>query len=73
MTAKTALVAAHRDEYGLNACLRALGLSKSVWYGRQRGIWPSRQAADLRLKLNILSVTEGHPGYVYSRSCPELF
>ena len=72
MAAKAALVAAHRDEYGLNVCLRALGLSKSVWYGRQRGIWRSRKAADLRMKGKILSVIEDHPGYGYRRICPEL-
>ena len=72
MTAKTALVAAHRDEYGLNARLRALGLSKSVWYGRQRGIWRNRKAADLRMKGKILSVIEDPPGYGYRRICPEL-
>ena len=72
MTAKVALVASHREEYGLNACLRALGLSKSVWYGRQRGIWKEREAADLRMKDWILSVIEDHPGYGYRRICPEL-
>ena len=72
MTAKVALVAAHRESYGLNACLRALGLSKSVWYGRQRGIWKERKAADLRMKAWILSVIGDHPGYGYRRICPEL-
>jgi len=72
VTAKVALVAAHREEYGLNACLRALGLSKSVWYGRQRGIWKERKAADLRMKEWILSVIGDHPGYGYRRICPEL-
>jgi hypothetical protein len=49
-----------------------LGLSKSVWYGRQQGIWRERKAADLRMKEWILSVIEDHPGYGYRRICPEL-
>ena len=72
VTAKVALVAGHREEYGLNACLRAVGLSKSVWYARQRGIWQNRKAADLRMKDWILSVIGDHPGYGYRRLCPEL-
>ena len=36
MKKKLALVEGHREEYGLNRCLRALSLSKSIWHRHKR-------------------------------------
>ncbi len=36
MDEKLELVGAHRYEYGLSACLSALGVSKGTWHYRMR-------------------------------------
>ena len=69
MTAKVKLVEAHRETYGLNACLTALGLSKSVWYAHQRR---KPNPAELRLRQEITRIIEAHPGYGYRRIVPEV-
>lgn len=70
MDEKLELVQAHRPQYGLNACLRALGLSKGTWHYRQhRRTQAERDAA---LKAEIVSVIEAHPDYGYRRLQVEL-
>lgn len=69
MAAKVKQVETHRETYGLNACLDAVGLSKSVWYARQRRE-PSE--SELRLRQEIARVIEAHPGYGYRRITPEV-
>jgi len=51
---KIELVKAHRHEYGLNACLRAVGLSKGTWHYRRHR--KSQAERDARLKAEIVSV-----------------
>ena len=61
MDEKIELVQAHRQRYGLNACLRAVGLSKGTWhYRRHRKSQAERDAA---LKAEIVSVIEANPDY----------
>ena len=70
MDEKIELVQAHRQRYGLNACLRAVGLSKGTWhYRRHRKSQAERDAA---LKAEIVSVIEAHPDYGERRIHAEL-
>ncbi len=70
MNEKIELVKAHRHRYGLNTCLRAVGLSKGTWHYRQRR--RSRAERDAALKTEIVSVIEEHPGYGFRRIQAEL-
>ena len=59
---KVELVNQHRPRYGLNTCLRALGLSKGTWHHRQHRRSP--ELRDQPLKQRIRAVIEDHPyGY----------
>ena len=70
MDEKIELVQVHRQQYGLNVCLRALGLSKGTWhYRRHRTGQAERDAA---LKAEIVSVIEDHPDYGLRRIHAEL-
>ncbi len=70
MDEKIELVQVHRHEYGLNVCLRAVGLSKGTWhYRRHRKSQAERDAA---LKAEIVSVIEAHPDYGLRRIHAEL-
>jgi putative transposase len=60
---KVELVDRYRDEYGLNACLRALGLSKSTWHHRQHR--PDPALRDQALRDDLRAVIQGNPGYGY--------
>ena len=70
MEKKLALVERHREEYGLNRCLRALSLSKSTWHRHRCRSEVSR--ADAELKEKVLEVVEEHPAYGYRRIQAEL-
>ncbi len=70
MEDKVALAEKHREEYGLNRCLRALGLSKGTWHRRQRR--PAAPEKDRELKAEVLAVVADHPGYGYRRIGEEL-
>jgi len=67
---KVTLAEKSREEYGLNRCLRALGLSKGTWHRRQRR--PAAPEKDWELKAQVLSVVEDHPAYGYRRIGAEL-
>ena len=70
MDEKVELVKTHRHDYGLNVCLRAVGLSKGTWhYRRHRRSQTERDAA---LKAEIVSVIESHPDYGFRRIQSEL-
>ena len=69
MEKKLALVERHREEYGLNRCLRALSLSKSTWHRHKR---PKVSTKDEGLKEKVLEVVEEHPAYGYRRIQAEL-
>lgn len=64
------LVNAHREEHGLNACLRALNVSKGLWHARQRR--KTQEERDAALKVSVISVIENHPDYGYRRIRAEL-
>ena len=70
MDEKVALVQAHRHRYGLNACLRAVGLSKGTWHYRRHRKRPAEPEAGL--KAEIVSVIEAHPDYGWRRIQAEL-
>ena len=65
MERKLALVKKHREEYGLNRCLRALSVSKSTWHRHQRR--PEVSEKDKELKTKVTKVVEEHPAYGYRR------
>ena len=71
MEEKVALVEKHRSTYGLNRCLKALGLSKGTYHYRLHRR-PERRAKDEALKERIVSVIEEHPAYGYRRIYQEL-
>lgn len=64
------LVEENRHEHGLNACLKALSLSKSTWHDRQHR--RSQAERDAPLKAQVIEVIEEHPGYGYRRILEEL-
>ena len=70
MDQKVKLVNQHRPRYGLNTCLRALGLSKGTWHHRQHRRSPEQR--DQPLKQRIRAVIEDHPGYGYRPILAEL-
>jgi len=67
---KVTLAEKHREEHGLNRCLRALGLSKGTWHRRQSR--PAAPEKDRELKAQVLSVVGDHPAYGYRRIRVEL-
>jgi putative transposase len=68
---KMELVEEHRDTYGLNRCLKALGLSKGTWH-YHRHSKPGQRTKDEALKERIVKVIEEHPGYGFRRIGREL-
>jgi len=67
---KVTLAEKHGEGYGLNRCLRALGLSKGTWHRRQ--CRPAAPERDRELKAEVLAVVEDHPAYGYRRIGVEL-
>lgn len=63
MDEKVELVAQYRHEFGLNACLRALALSKSTWHHRQHRADPGLR--DQALRDDLREIIKDHPGYGY--------
>lgn len=57
------LVDTHREEHGLNACLRALGVSKGTWHYRKRNGSKAaeREASDRALREPIVEIIRAHP------------
>ena len=70
MDEKLALVHEHRHRYGLNACLKAVGVSKSTWHYRQHR--RSQAEKDAPLKARIIAIIEQHAAYGYRRILEEL-
>ena len=69
MERKLELVEKHREEYGLNRCLRMLSVSKSTWHRYRR---PKVSRKDVELKEKVPRVVEHHPAYGYRRVQAEL-
>ena len=65
------LVEERSSQYGLSACLSAIGLPKSTWY-----YWKKQKVAYEEkyghLREPLLEVVREHPGYGYRRVIPEL-
>lgn len=74
MDEKLELVGAHRDEYGLSACLNALGVSKGTWHYRMRkgSKWAERKATDAALRPVVVKIIGENPAYGYRRIQPDL-
>ena len=74
MDERIELVATHREEHGLNACLRALGVSKGTWHYRMRNGSKAaeREASDRALREPIVEIIRSHPSYGYRRIRPDL-
>jgi len=57
------LVREHREEFGLNACLRAMGVSKGTWHYREerrrRGPDPEEEA----LRADVVDIIQDNPAY----------
>ena len=70
MDQKVELVNQHRHRFGLNACLRALALSKGTWHHRQHR--RSTEQRDQPLKQRVRDIIEDHPGYGYRPILAEL-
>jgi len=68
------LVDEHREEHGLNACLRALSVSRGTWHYRMRGGSKAaeREARDRALRKPIVEIIRSHPSYGYRRIRPDL-
>jgi hypothetical protein len=61
----------HREEHGLNRCLKAIGLPKSTYYYRKdRPEKPSEE--EQKLMDHVCEIIQEHPGYGYCRILPEL-
>lgn len=60
----------HKEERGLNRCLRAIDLPKSTYYYRLKSRGPSED--DQRLMQHIRAIIRDHPDYGYRRILPEL-
>ena len=61
----------HKEERGLNRCLKAIGLPKSTYYYRQNhteGLSEENQ----KLMEHVREIIDEHPGYGYRRILPEL-
>lgn len=73
MTEKLELVERHREEHGLNRCLKLVGVSKGTWHRRMRERQETKQEVrDRQLKGAALQVVKEHPAYGYRRMLPEL-
>jgi transposase InsO family protein len=70
-TEKVRLVDQHREDRGLNRCLRAIDLPKSTYYYRQKR---SDELSEEEQKLMscVREIIQEHPEYGYRRILPEL-
>ena len=61
----------HREEHGLNRCLKAIGLPKSTYYYRKnRPDKPSEE--EQKLMTCVREIIQEHSSYGYRRILPEL-
>lgn len=74
MDEKIELVDEHREEHGLNRCLRALGVSKGTWHYRMRGGSKAaeKEARDHALFGPTLAIIRKHPAHGERRIKPDL-
>lgn len=70
MDEKIALIDTHKGTWGLNACCRALGVSKGTWHYR---VHPADDGSrDASLREVIREAIREHPAYGYRRLKPEI-
>lgn len=67
---KMRLIEQHREEFGLRACLAALGVPKSTWFARQQAF--SEEERDAVVVDAIREVIRDHPAYGWRRIQVEL-
>lgn len=74
MDEKLELVHEHRNGHSLNACLRAIEVSKGTWHYRMRdgSKRAEREARDEVLKPRVVTIIGDHPAYGYRRIRPDL-
>lgn len=74
MDERVELIDKHREEHGLNACLRALNVSKGTWHYRMRGGSKAaeREERDRALYQPVVEIIRSHPSYGYRRIRPDL-
>jgi putative transposase len=65
------LVENHKNNYGLNTCLAAIGLPKSTWYYHNKEK-VSYEEKYRHLREPIMRVVREHPEYGYRRILPDL-
>ena len=65
------LVENHKNNYGLNTCLAAIGLPKSTWYYHNKEKVSYRNKYS-HLREPIMRVVREHSGYGYRRILPDL-
>ena len=61
----------HKEDRGLNRCLKAIGLPKSTYYYRQNRT-EGLSEKDQKLMEHVRKIIDEHPGYGYRRILPEL-
>lgn len=66
------LIRKHRDELGLNACCRALGVSKGTWHYREERRRAGPDPEEERIQAEVEAIIAEHPAYGYRRIRPEL-
>lgn len=66
------LVREGREEFGLNACLRALGVAKGTWHYREERRRRGPDPEEEELKADVVGIIEDHPAYGRRRIKPEL-
>ncbi len=70
MQEKLKLIKTHRNHYGLNQCLRALGVSKASWHYHQHRL--DQATRDASLKAAIVEIIKAHSDYGYRRILEDL-
>jgi hypothetical protein len=69
-TEKVRLTGQCKEDYGLNQCLKAIGLPKSTYYYRIERRGPIEE--DQKLMTCIRAIIRDHPDYGYRRILPKL-
>jgi len=66
------LVREHREEFGLNACLRAMDVSKGTWHYREERRRQGPDPEEEALRADVVDILHDHPGYGRRRIQREL-
>lgn len=66
------MIREHREEFGLNACCRALDVSKGTSHYREERRKAGPDPEEERLKAEVVEIIDDHPAYGRRRIKPEL-